>query len=1111
MKCSSCQCDNPEEARFCSECGKPMEFHCPSCGALTPAKGKFCIKCGQNLQGSKKSEPVDYSEPQSYTPKYLADKIFTARSSVEGERKLVTVFFADVANFTSLSEKLDPEEVHQIMDGAFKILMDEIHGHEGTINQFTGDGVMALFGAPLAHEDHAQRACHAALAIQNAMGKYGEKIKKECNVDFAMRIGLNTGHVIVGAIGDNLRMDYTAVGDATNLAARMESFAKPGTVLISENTKKIVREYFELDNLGKFEIKGKDDPQSVYQLIKASKIETRIDASAAKGLTKFVGRKNSMAMLQSALEKVKSGSGQVIGVVGEAGVGKSRLIREFQYMLSGLGHRYLEGRCLHFGGSMAYLPFLDIIKTYFDIKEDDREFIIKKKIHDKILGFDQKLTKAIPAFYDLLSLKVDDEIYKMLDPFSKKERTFEAIRDIFLFESQEKPIVVVVEDLHWIDKTSEDVINYLVGWVQNSKIMLVLLYRPEYTHQLGSKSYYTKIGLDQLGIESSGQLVEAILNGDVVPELRELILNRASGNPLFMEELTHSLLENGSIKQENNKFVLKGAPEKIQVPETIQGIISARMDRLEENLKRTMQVASVIGRDFAFSILKTITSMREDLKSYLLNLQGLEFIYEKRLFPELEYIFKHALIQEVAYNSLLQNRRKEIHEKIGNAIETIYADRIEEFYEVLSYHYIKSENYEKGAFFSRRSATKSAKDASFSEAISYAMKNVSCVEKLGDDKSPEKIIDARSLLAAIYLRINLHPQANEAITPIIDRAIKLSYKKRLPTILTARGSYYAFCEENINKGLSSLSEAAEISKEIGDMPFYFTSNYFIGATYAFFGDIKKSEEHFMMMLEVLGKLNPNVFSCYVKATLAICNYFPTGKLLLTKQLCQEALQLAIEFDDIHAKGMTFSCYGQACFALGNFDEAEKYFLDAIIFCEKTSYFTFAALAAMYLGDIYFEQKNFTKAKEYYQKPVLYTEQLRGFPSYMSLYKVKLERAKVMMNSSHIELQTLYSFSENTKLQSLEGWVIRMVGEILLNINNGNLDEAKIWIEKAIETEKKYKKKFHLAKCYRLYSQYYNKIDDYNNAKENMSKAIDIFKECEADGWVEIVEKELTAL
>jgi class 3 adenylate cyclase len=505
---------------------------------------------------------------------------------------LVTVLFADVANYTAMAEKIGPEEVHQIMDGCFKILMDEIHKYEGTINQFTGDGVMALFGAPVAHEDHAQRACHAALSFQKAIGHYGEKIKKEYGVNFQLRIGLNPGPVIVGSIGDDLRMDYTALGDTTNLASRMEGMARPGTILVSNDTHKLAMDFFEFKPLGKFEMKGKEKPQAAYEVVKASEVETRIGASAAKGLTKFVGRKTEMEVLRKVFDKAKLGSGQVLGIVGEAGVGKSRIIFELQNMLHQDEYAYLEGRCLHYGGTMAYLPIIDILRSYFGIKEGDPEYLIKKKIAERINQLNDKLKDILPSLYELFSLKVENEEYLKLEPKQKREKTFEAIRNLLIRESQNKPLVLAIEDLHWIDKTSEEFINYLIRWLTNTNILLILLYRPEYTHTWGSKSYYNKIGVDQLSTSTSAELVQSILEGaEVVPELKELIIGKTGGNPLFVEELTHSLLENGSIQRKDYQYVLSRKASDIQVPNTIHRLsLFVQILRLKPHTKLCMRL-----------------------------------------------------------------------------------------------------------------------------------------------------------------------------------------------------------------------------------------------------------------------------------------------------------------------------------------------------------------------------------------------------------------------------------------------------------------------------------------------------------------------------------------
>jgi len=802
--------------QFCGKCGAKLEKHCPNCNFSNPSDFIFCGKCGHDLTETKEAPPVDYNQPQSYTPKFLADKILTTRSSIEGERKLVTVLFADVANYTAISEKLDPEEVHQIMDGCFTILMDEIHNYEGTINQFTGDGIMALFGAPVAHENHAQRACYAALLIQKAMGEYGETVKKDTGVDFTMRIGLNSGPVIVGSIGDDLRMDYTAIGDTTNLAARMENAARPGSVLVTKNIHRLVKDFFECTSVGMVKVKGKEEPLEAYELVKAGEVETRFGASVAKGLTKLVGRGREMATMKEAYDRARSGSGQVVGIVGEAGVGKSRLLIEFRSVLPKEDYTYLEGQCLHYGGSMAYLPLLDIVKSYFGIKEDDREYIIKKKVAEKLLHFDERLKNTVPSFQEILSLKVDDTSYLQLEPGVRKLRTFEAIRDLLICESETKPLLVAIDDLHWIDSISEEFVSYLIDWLAGTHILLILLYRPEYTHQWGSKSYYSKVGVDQLSPTSSAHLVQNILEGGaIVPKLGELILNRAGGNPLFVEELTQSLVENGSIQKKDHQYVLTKEASEIDVPDSIQGIIAARIDRVEENLKRIMQVASVIGREFAYRILQTITGMKEELKSSLINLQGLEFIYEKQLYPELEYIFKHALTQEVVYKSLLQKRRKEIHEKIGSAIEELYPDRLEEYYELLAYHYVRSDNSEKAVEYLDLANQKAAKLNAMEAAKSYFDQAMNLLDTQPDTEVNQQrrvtILVNQSLVFTLLFRV---PDYHDLLTRYEHMAIELGNQGLLGRFFSAMG----WCQwwiGNYDLAIQTLGKAAELCETSG--------------------------------------------------------------------------------------------------------------------------------------------------------------------------------------------------------------------------------------------------------------------------------------------------------
>ena len=931
MKCPKCQFDNPDDARFCNECGSKLELVCTKCGKANPPSSKFCNACGHNLNGLRRQAGFDYAKPQSYTPKFLADKILTSRSSIEGERKLVTVLFADVANYTSMAEKLDPEEVHQIMDGCFKILMDEIHKYEGTINQFTGDGVMALFGAPVAHEDHAQRACQAALSIQKAIEDYGIAVHKDYGADFKMRLGLNSGPVIVGSIGDDLRMDYTAVGDTTNLASRIESIAGPGTTLVSQNTHRLARDYFEFKAQGNVRVKGKKEPQEVYELLKASGVDTRIAASVAKGLSRFVGRNNSMGVLMDAYHKAQSGSGQVVGIVGDAGVGKSRLLLEFKNQLPPGEFNYLEGQCLHFGNTMAYLPVLDILRAYFEIKEGDQESRIKKKMQEKILQLDEKLHGILPSFHELLALEVGDAEYQKLGPQQKREKTFESLRDLLVCESQNKPLIIVVEDLHWIDKTSQEFLSYLIEWLANRHILLLLLYRPEFTHSWGSKTYYTKIGLTQLSSQSSAELIKAILyDCDIDPGLETLILNRAAGTPLYIEELTHSLLENGTIQRGQNQCFLTKKPEDIHIPDTIQGIIAARMDRLEDNLKRTLQVASVIGRDFAFRILQTITGMREELKSYLLNLQGLEFIYEKSLFPELEYIFKHALTQEVAYNSLLHKRKHKSHGKIGKAIEQLYAQRLEEFYEMLAYHFVQAEDWLKSFLYLSKSGDKARQAFASHESIEFYTKAIEVSARIASALKEEDLLPIYEGRGLDWFLLSKLDEAIDdfQIMRQMARASGSRPKEGESLCHLALAHHQKFSEDHIPIVEEYAQEAMQLSQQTGNQLILAKSLAILGLAHQARGNLHEADRNFEASLQISRREGFKESSTTSFIFLGLQAYWQ-GHFQRAVRMNQKGLALSREIHDGFHELLAQGKLGFTYASIGNYDKALSVLHDGI--------------------------------------------------------------------------------------------------------------------------------------------------------------------------------------
>ena len=1112
MKCSKCLHENPDGAKFCIECGAPLEFHCPNCGAVTPATGKFCMECAHSLKQPQASPPIDFTEPHSYTPKHLADKILTNRSAIEGERKLVSVLFADVAGFTAMSEELEPEEVHGIMDGCFKILMDEIHKYEGTINQFTGDGVMALFGAPVAHEDHAQRACRAALAIQNALKDYRYKVEKDFGVDFQMRIGINSGPVVVGSIGDDLRMDYTAVGDTTNLASRMQSQAGPGGILVTKHSYKIAGPYFDFDPLGKVELKGKKEPQDVYRLIKIGEVETRIEASVARGLTRFVGRKKEFGTLMEAFEKVKTGSGQVVGIVGEAGVGKSRILLEFRQAIPESAFTYLEGRCLHFGGSMPYLPILGLLRSLFEINDDDREAIVKKKIRDRTLQIDPKLDNALPVFQDLLSVRVEDETYLKLEPMQKRDRTFEALRNLFMRLSEKNPLIIAIEDLHWIDNTSQELLNYLIGRLAASPILLVLLYRPEYTHPWGSKSYYSKVGMDQLSSRTSAELVQSILEDTpAIPELQELIVGKTGGNPLFMEEFTHSLIENGAIRKEKDRYVLSRNASDIQIPDTIEGIIAARLDRLDDNLKRTMQVASVIGRDFAFRILQTITGMREDLKSHLLNLQGLEFIYEKRLFPELEYIFKHILTQEVAYNSLLINRRKEYHEKIGAAIEDIYPERLEEFYEMLAYHYSKSENHEKTFHYLKLAGSKAVQKYSPAEAFHFYKDALKILKQLPmTEERKRSYIHVCRLLHIPMISLGWPDESLKYLEKGAAFAKDIGDHSNRSRLLADLGFYYSWKLSDASMGIKHFQSALAEAEKSADTVAFTSTVVDLCFLYHLIGSTERIElaEKAVRLLEQEGReyelFLGNSANVYTSLTSGIgYAYAIMGEIGKGKAFCEKGLKVSYEMNHPKSIGVVEYFVGLLYILEGNGDQSLAHYKNAVKYCQETKYFLWLSLSLVGLGRSYHLSGDLEAASEFLNRGLGLIRKL-GIKFYLSFHDIFSSMIHYDLKDYGKALSTINNaikYAHDAYEKHHEGYATLWKGRILWNVDSSKKEEAEQLILQGCQILENLKLMGFYAEGYLYLGELYSTTGRRDKALEYLNKAENCFKRMGSDYWL----------
>ena len=848
MQCPRCRAENREGRRFCGECGFSFTSGCPSCGFLNDDSEKFCGGCGKPLAAAPTPAESRFTSPQSYTPKHLAEKILTSKSSLAGERKQVTVLFVDVSGFTSLSERLDPEEVHRLMSRAFDLMLAEVHRYEGTVNQFLGDGIMALFGAPIAHEDHARRAVHAALGIGRALAEYQRELAPR-GIGFRARQGLNTGLVVVGSIGSDLRMDYTAVGDTTNVAARLQQVGEPGQVTISDATHRLVRGYFDARPLGDLHLKGKAEPVVAWEVVAAHEGRTRLEVEADRGLTPLVGRERELGQLLEAFTRARGGQGQVVLVVGEAGIGKSRLLHEFRRRIAE-GADWREGHCLSFGRAMAFHPLVDLVRRQFAVEETDGDAAIAAKIEQGVTDVAEDLASAAPYLRALLSVDPGQDDVRAMSPAQRRGETFEALRRLLVSAADRRPQVLVIEDLHWIDSASEQFLAMLVDTVPALRALLVFTYRPGYAHSFGERSYVSRVVPASLSAEDSARMVAALLATDALPDgLRGLVSNKAEGNPFYVEELVKSLEEGGALRRVGTRYELARALGEIAIPGTVQDIIAARIDRLAEAPKRTLQLAAVIGREFTRRLVDRLAEIRERTDGFLRELTALELIHERRLFPELAYMFKHALTQDVAYASLLVQRRRELHQLVGLAIEELYADRLPEHYEMLAYHFSRAEDWERALQYFLKAAEKATRAFGLRQALELYGDALEAARRLGDAvpaATPAAIYRAR---AELFQGVGDFRRSLEAAETLVALARRLQDRVLEANALIQVASALQWLE-NFPAALERAQEAIDIGEALG-APGPLAGALFVrGYMQSLNGKLDESESGFTQVLEI---------------------------------------------------------------------------------------------------------------------------------------------------------------------------------------------------------------------------------------------------------------------
>jgi predicted ATPase/class 3 adenylate cyclase len=1122
VECPICHFENPEGMNFCGECGCQLEKICSKCRFANPTGFKFCGHCGHSL--NLPSEPLDteatfdekLGKIQKYLPKGLADKILSQRDKIEGERKQVTVMFCDMEGFTQISDRLGPEEAYRIMDQVYEILIHKVHDYEGIVNEMTGDGILALFGAPIAIEDAPQRAIRSAYAIHREMAILTDSFKgeREGPVSIKMRIGVHTGPVVVGALGNDLRVEFKAVGDTVNMASRMEGLAEPGTTYVTEKTFRLTQGLFRFEALGVKDIKGKKEPIKVYRVIAPSTKKTRFDVSAERGLTPFVGRDRELELLLDAFKRVKSGRGQGFSIMSEAGLGKSRLLYEFRKAVTNEDVTFLEGKSLSYSRSVAYHPVTDILKANFDIREKDEESAIRQKVIRGLGVLNADIATTLPSLLELLSVKDSGNEKILMSPEGRKGRIIEALMRIVLKGSEIRPLILAIEDLHWADKSSEDVIKYLLESIPQARVFLLFTYRPDFVPTWGSKSYHSQINLSRLSNRETLFMASYLLGTENLAEdLEELILEKTEGIPFFVEEFVKSLKELSIIDRVERFTCLAKDLQDVSIPSTIQDIIMARVDSLPDLAKEVLQTGSAIEREFSYELINRVLGLEEHvLLSQLSILKDSELLYERGIFPQSKYIFKNALTREVVYDSILSGRKNLLHEKIGNTTEELYKDHLDEFYEVLSEHYFESKKYDKAAFFSRLAARKAGKTGSLNEAIDYTRRTISCLEKLPPtDILQRQIVDARTVLGLRLIEMNYFHEAQDAIGPIIELSLKSKYERRISQIHTIMGAVSFCIEENFQKAFEHLGNALEISEKTQDYYSMTAANFWFGYALSLNCEFEKVLYHLEKTLNFHLEANNTAWIATMKGLISFLAYYWSGKIDLAYATSKEAIPLAEQSGDIYSKVVAYSIHGISNYGMGFFDMSNHYLEKGRNLNKNLNNVTFWMAINQFLADLYFQTEKYEHALKYYEKAISISQNRRVMPSWVNLNRIALARAQVMDRNENIDVNQIKDYLLKNRIRAHEGRMKRYLAEILLNIGDRHLPEAEDLINRAIEDDRRNGMLFHLGDNYAFHAELQMKNGNMAKATENFKKAIEIFNECGAEGWVSKYEGEMATL
>jgi class 3 adenylate cyclase/tetratricopeptide (TPR) repeat protein len=1143
MRCPRCQHENREGARYCETCGSPLAHPCPNCGNVGRPSATYCDHCGTALTDHPPAAKPPATPPhapasRSATRQHLVEKILYSEAALAGERKQVTVLFADLKGSMELLADRDPEEARQLLDPILTLMMDAVHHYDGTVNQVMGDGIMALFGAPIAHEDHAARACYAALVMQEVIERHAKEAYRRRGLEVQIRIGLNSGEVVVRSLDSDLHMDYSAVGQTTHLAARMEQLARPGTILLTAGTWGLVEGYFEVQPVGAVSVKGLTTPVQAYELLRAKAVRSRLQVAATRGLTPFVGREAELAVLRQALMWAQRGHGQMVALVGEPGVGRSRLIYEFTQRQPPPGWRILEGRAASYGEDTLYLPVIGLLRSYFQLTDHDDPEQIREKLTGKLLALEGSLGPLLQPLQALLDSSAEDPQWQALDPAQRRQRTLDAVQRLLLWESQIQPLLLVFEDLHWLDAGTQGILDTLVESLAGSPLLLLVSYRPEYEHHWGGKTYYTQLRIEPLPSEEAATLLQALLGANPSLDLlKRRLIERTDGNPLFLEESVRTLVETKILIGESGAYRLMQArrrsslqespelageraayhlmrtTESIHVPATVQAVVAARIDRLPVDAKTLLQTAAVIGTEVPFGLLQLIAGRPEEpLRQSLRRLQAAEFLYEAHLFPELVYTFKHALTHEVAYGSLLQERRRTLHARLVEAIEALYPDRLAEHAERLAHHAMRGEVWDKAAAYCRQAGAKACDRGSLREAVTIYEQALDALGHLPETPDTARsAIELHHLLGYVLSLLGEYSRSLALLGEAEGRARQLDDRVRLGQVLSTVTIVHR-ARGDLDGAMAAGHQALELGTSLGDPALQIETSLRLGQAYFAMGDFGRAAELLRGNVEALARADERqersreiISRAWLAWVLGVLGEFAEGR-----RHGEEALRLAMAEKRREAPVIAHGCLGLLYLEQGDWDAAVQVLDQGLALGRASGDRNWSMLMVGGLGEAHARAGRLEEGRKLLEETLsasLTTEALLAYPAHVThLSAVDLLAGRLAEARQHVE--KALDLARQQKARGNEARALFQLGSVHAHTVPTDVQVAEAYYREALALAGRLYTRPLQAHCHLGLGTLYAKIGQTEHAQAELSTAIDLYRAMGMTFWLTQTEARL---